>query len=317
MFTAVLDESPRRRRGRRRQRLTGRGKSLTNPPRFATGAAQGRVGEGGVREYGGTKLRQMVGALRRGALSRRERPADRRHAPSPPGRIALNVATWNVHSCVGVDARFAPDRTAAVLNGLQADIIGLQEVGWHHRGETGFDQFAFLGAATGMTVLSAPTKEGPQGHFGNALLTRFPVRAWGAFNLTLPGKEPRSGVDAILDVQGVELRVLVVHLGLTPWERERQMADLIARCDARPHTPTLLMGDFNEWATNARRVARLARRFPDSGCPPSFPVGMPTLRLDRFYVAAGLGLIAFEAVRKHPAFRASDHLPVAGRIVLP
>lgn len=273
--------------------------------------------EGGVREDKARKLRQMVGALRRGALGRRERPADRRHAAPAPGRIAVSIATWNVHSCVGVDARFAPDRTAAVLNGLQADIIGLQEVGWHHRGETGFDQFAFLGAATGMTVLSAPTKDGPQGHFGNALLTRFPVRDWSAFDLTLPGKEPRSGVDATLVVDGRDLRVLVVHLGLTPWERDRQMADLIARCDGRPQTPTLLMGDFNEWATNARRLVRLTRRFPDCGCPPSFPVGLPALRLDRFYVSAGLSLLAFEAVRKHPAFRASDHLPVSGRVALP
>ncbi|MBV5335727.1 endonuclease/exonuclease/phosphatase family protein [bacterium] len=260
---------------------------------------------------------QAMATLRRNALSRRERSDDRRSATLPAGRTALNVATWNVHSCVGLDARFSPERTAAVLSGLGADIIGLQEVGWHHRGETGFDQFDYLASATGLRVLIAPTKDGPGGHFGNALLTRHPVREWTAFNLTLPGKEPRSGLDALLDVAGQELRVLVVHLGLVPWERARQMSELTARCDARPNTPTLLMGDFNEWAVSARRLTRLARRFPDCGCPPSFPAGLPTLRLDRFYVSAGLSLLSYEAVRKVPAFRASDHLPVVGRIALP
>lgn len=269
----------------------------------------------GGREKHGRKWAQAMDALRRAAGGRRERPADRRAAPAAT-RGGLVVATWNIHSCVGVDARFAPDRTAGILQGLGADVIGLQEVGWHHRGESGFDQFGYLAAATGMTVLSAPTKDGPGGHFGNALLTRLPVREWAPFSLTLPGKEPRSGLEALLDVGGRELRVMVAHLGLTPWERARQFGELAARFDARPHTPTLLMGDFNEWALSAGRLARLARRFPDAGCPPSFPVGLPALRLDRLYVSSGLTLQSFEAVRRVPGFRASDHLPVVGRVAL-
>jgi endonuclease/exonuclease/phosphatase family metal-dependent hydrolase len=228
----------------------------------------------------------------------------------------IGVASWNVHSCVGVDARFMPERTAEVLRGLGADIVGLQEVGWHHRGETGFDQFAYLGRALEMTVLAAPTKNGPRGHFGNALLTRFPAREWTPFDLTLPGKEPRSGVDALLDVYGQDLRVMVVHLGLTPWERARQMAELSARFEVRPNTPTLLMGDFNEWAVSARRLTRLARRFPDCAAPRSFPVGLPALRLDRFYVSAGLNLSGCRAVRDGATRRASDHLPLTGQVTL-
>lgn len=262
-------------------------------------------------------LRQLMGALRRKAFPNRQPLETRRGgAAAAAGRETIGVVTWNVHSCVGVDARFDPDRTAAVLAEFNADVVGLQEVGWHHRGETGFDQFAYLGDRMGMTVLSAPTKQGPHGHFGNALLTRLPVASWTPFDLTLPGKEPRSGVDAVLSANGRDLRVMVVHLGLTPWERARQMSELIARCDVSPHTPTLLMGDFNEWATTAGRLTRLERRFSDFGCPRSFPVGMPALRLDRFYVSTGLRLLSFEAVRRTAVFRASDHLPVTGRIAL-
>ena len=249
-------------------------------------------------------------------LSRRTAVAKPLDRTSGDGASTIPVATWNVHSCVGGDARFTPERTASVLQGLEAEIIGLQEVGWHHRGETGFDQFAYLGDALKMTVLSAPTKDGPRGHFGNALLTRYPVRQWAAFDLTLPGKEPRSGVDASLDIDGQELRVMVVHLGLTPWERKRQMDQIAARFDSRPQSPTLLMGDFNEWAMSARRLSRLARRFPDCASPRSFPTGLPALRLDRFYASAGLQLTAFEAVRGAATLRASDHLPVVGRVVL-
>jgi endonuclease/exonuclease/phosphatase family metal-dependent hydrolase len=271
-----------------------------------------------VRHDKGKRLAPFLADLRRRADERRTRLAKRRDGTGTDAadNDVIPIATWNVHSCVGIDARFSPDRTAEVLSNLGADIIGLQEVGWHHRGETGFDQFRYLAKATGMEVLAAPTKNGRRGHFGNAILTRFPVIRWEPFSLTLPGKEPRSGVDAVLDLGGRALRVMTVHLGLTPWERAQQLADVAERYERQPELPTLLMGDFNEWAVTASRLAGLSRRFPDFGCPPSFPAGLPTLRLDRFYVSAGLELIAYEAVRKASAFRASDHLPVVGRIAL-
>src|SRR6476660_5341625 len=39
----------------------------------------------------------------------------------------LLIASYNVHKCVGVDKRFDPERTAAVISEIGADAIALQE----------------------------------------------------------------------------------------------------------------------------------------------------------------------------------------------
>ena len=44
-----------------------------------------------------------------------------------PGANDLRVASWNLHKCVGADRRFDPDRSAAVIAELGADIVALQE----------------------------------------------------------------------------------------------------------------------------------------------------------------------------------------------
>lgn len=38
------------------------------------------------------------------------------------------VSTYNVHRCIGTDGRHDPDRVAAVIRELDADVVGLQEV---------------------------------------------------------------------------------------------------------------------------------------------------------------------------------------------
>ena len=45
----------------------------------------------------------------------------------PTFRPSLRVATYNVHACVGTDGRHDPDRVAAVIAELDADIVALQE----------------------------------------------------------------------------------------------------------------------------------------------------------------------------------------------
>ena len=53
----------------------------------------------------------------------------------------------------------------------------------------------------------------PRRRYGNALLSAHPVRTWQASRL--PGsarREARGLVDAIVDVDGTEVRVLVTHL---------------------------------------------------------------------------------------------------------
>jgi len=47
---------------------------------------------------------------------------------NPGARPTLRIATYNVHRCRGLDGRTRPDRIAAVLQAIGADIVALQEV---------------------------------------------------------------------------------------------------------------------------------------------------------------------------------------------
>jgi endonuclease/exonuclease/phosphatase family metal-dependent hydrolase len=256
------------------------------------------------------RLQRLATILRVGRGMEAEGERDQRNAPVPESMAPLAVATWNVHSCVGGDARFSPDRTAAVIRALEVDAIGLQEIGWHHRGEPELDQFAHLARETGMTVYAAPTKHNDRAHYGNALLTRLPVRSFRSIDLSLRRREPRGGLEAVVDAAGRPVRLIVAHLGLDPWERAQQIEIVAAIVDEQPSLPTVFMGDLNEWLSSSPRLDRLAQIFDDWVAPRSFNARLPTLRLDRVYVRGGLALPGAAVVRTALTRHASDHLPV-------
>ena len=47
----------------------------------------------------------------------------------------LRVMTYNIHSCIGGDRRYDPERILTILRDVDADIIALQEVGGFLHGE--------------------------------------------------------------------------------------------------------------------------------------------------------------------------------------
>ena len=263
------------------------------------------------------RVERIAAALRAARARRPKRRFDGRMGPVPDGMAALRVATWNIHSCVGLDARFAPDRIAQVIKDLDVDLVGLQEVGWHHRGEAGLDQFDFLEKATGLKAHAGPTKHNERAHYGNAVLTRLPVLSCTPIDLSIGRREPRGGLDTLVEVHGRPVRIIVAHLGLDPWERAKQVGAIVDLVAERPDLPTLFMGDLNEWAPNSPRLKLLAQAFPDWASPRSFHARMPTLRLDRIYANGGLTIPAYEVVRTVLTRRASDHLPVRATVAVP
>ena len=88
------------------------------------------------------------------------------------------MATYNVHKCVGLDRRKDPARVAAVIRELEVDIIGLQEVDNRSGGTYESAQMDFLAGETGYEAIPGPTIKLSNGHYGNVLLTRWPVLEW-------------------------------------------------------------------------------------------------------------------------------------------
>lgn len=248
-------------------------------------------------------------------MSRAERaPAEPSvQGAAEPEAVRLTVASYNIHKCVGVDGRRDVDRVAEVLRELDADIVGLQEVDSHSAGFRDSRQLDYLASMTGYEAVPGFTIRTGRRHYGNALLSRYPVRGSRMLDLSLPRHEPRGAIDARVNVVGRELRVLVTHLGLRWGERRRQTRALLSRIQAA-RTPVVLLGDLNEWIPWFGALGGFARHFGHGTSPATFPVRMPLFPLDRIYCAPCSALAAVRAHRSMLARCASDHLPIVAQL---
>jgi endonuclease/exonuclease/phosphatase family metal-dependent hydrolase len=156
------------------------------------------------------------------------------------------------------------------------------------------------------------------GHYGNAILSRFPLVEHVDVDLTLPLKKRRRALTArCRSPHGAHHKSVVlanVHLGLAGFERQAQLRKLldhrsIARL--RRRTPLVVAGDYNDvWSTLGRRVM-YPREFELAGPGgPTFPAAMPIRRLDRVFYRGDLRATHAFAGHTDLARRASDHLPL-------
>jgi endonuclease/exonuclease/phosphatase family metal-dependent hydrolase len=228
--------------------------------------------------------------------------------------LRLSLASYNIHRCFGTDGKYRPERTAEVLYALDAEIIGLQEIDMRLLVD-GRAQLDYFAETLAMHPVAGPNSHGRRGKFGNALLSRWPVRAVRRIDFSVRHREPRGALDCELEVRGHRVRVVVTHLGLKARERAHQVRVLLSSLEQSDEgLPTVIMGDFNEWKPTRGALRHLDRRFGLSLMPRTFPSMLPLLPLDRVWVwpAGGLQRLAVYAT---PLSRvSSDHLPLRAEV---
>jgi endonuclease/exonuclease/phosphatase family metal-dependent hydrolase len=228
----------------------------------------------------------------------------------------LKVATYNIHCGIGRDGRFSETRVRDVLREIDADVIGLQEIDARPGPGTDSEQMEFLARRLGLTAVAGPTIVRHDGTYGNALLTRRPLRAVRSIDLTYYRREPRRAIDADLEIDGAVVRVIVTHLGLLPRERRWQVKQLLGRLADERSDAVVMCGDFNEWLGFGRPLRWLQAAFGRSPAARTFPARLPLLALDRIWVPRGAALLAADAHGSAKARAASDHLPYVADIRL-
>jgi endonuclease/exonuclease/phosphatase family metal-dependent hydrolase len=234
-----------------------------------------------------------------------------------PAGSRLRLASYNIHRCLGRDRRHDPDRIAAVIRELDADVIGLQEVSTRLGGEPAIDQLVHLARATGYEAVAGPTLRFAAGHCGNALLVRGGVRSVAHLDLSLPRREPRALLDVEIECGGTSVRVIVTHLGLLGLDRRAQVRRLLQHLGDDRDRLLVMLGDFNEWFPQAATLRRLRARLGRSLAVRTFPAWRPLLALDRIWAQPGEALTDVRAHATPLAREASDHLPVRGTLMLP
>jgi endonuclease/exonuclease/phosphatase family metal-dependent hydrolase len=227
--------------------------------------------------------------------------------------LALKVLTYNIRHGKGLDGIISLDRVGGAISDACADLVALQEVdGYSPR--TGFrSQAASLGKRLGMRhYFGATIKTAGVPVFGNAILSRLPVR--GCNNRNLSGKgEPRGLAEVVALVNGAEFSFFTTHLGLSVEARGEQVAGIVEVLGATTR-PFILTGDFN-CLPEAEELAPLWMFARDAAAekpaPQStYPAHEPRVRIDYILVSPHW-TVQEVAVLKSDA---SDHLPVLADI---
>lgn len=234
------------------------------------------------------------------------------------GSRTVRIATYNIHRCRGLDGRTRPDRTAAVLRSVNADIVALQEV--VGAGPRGGGHAESIGAALGMGWVMAPARQLRGHQFGNAVLSRYPITTHLAHDLTWKTCEPRRLQRVDIDVDGCPLHVYNVHLGTAILERRHQAERLVTIVSDRHLSgPKIVIGDFNEWMRGLATTLmsermnsvdlrnHLQRRR-------TYPGVFPILHLDHIYYAGHVEVLGVELPRTRMSLVASDHLPLVAEV---
>jgi endonuclease/exonuclease/phosphatase family metal-dependent hydrolase len=219
----------------------------------------------------------------------------------------LRVVTYNIRSCEGLDGHYRCDRIADILRRTGADVIALQEV----RAE----QAAEIAQRLGFNVFfgHADTVHGHD--FGNAILTRLPIRETHLYPIGVPGRQQRAclRVDIAWPEGNQTLHVFTVHLGLSVAER-REQGKLLASAQiledpSIQNEPRILLGDFNE-KFNHQDVNRALKPLLHLTGEKSWPAPLPFIDLDRVYFSSDMKRLSAHVYRSGSALIASDHLPL-------
>ena len=106
----------------------------------------------------------------------------------------MRIMTYNVHSCIGMDRRVAPERIARVIASYSPDIVALQELDVGRDRTHGLDQARMIADLLEMEFHFHPSLRIEEEQYGNAVLSRLPLRVVRAPEAPLtPPREPAEG----------------------------------------------------------------------------------------------------------------------------
>ena len=194
----------------------------------------------------------------------------------PDKDFVLNIMSYNVRHCAGMDWVLDYDRTADVIVKNNPDIVAIQELdSMTGRSEQKY-QIEELANRTGYSPIFGKAIDYDGGGYGVGILTK--ENPLSTKRIPLPGDEPR----VLLVVELKDYVIACTHLDLEEAERLASVPLIVEEAE-RWQKPFILAGDWND-IPNSQLLLELKKYFTiDSGNSPTFPADAPTECID--YVA--------------------------------
>ncbi len=241
--------------------------------------------------------------------------------------LPLQLMTWNIHRCIGLDRRFAPERVIETIQHYKPDVLFLQEV----------DRGVARSKRLYLDHLLAEALDYPyhtwsqahalkEGSYGNATLSRFPIVKRRVLDLRIAKKKNRNCLYTRIKMPGRrQFHAFNWHLGLSAAERLEQVKRLLRSNTLRDlpkRHAVVVAGDTNDWRNLLYRGglhtegfdawSEHGRRKPIRTFPSPNPIGA----LDKFFWRGALDVTSVHSSRMKVARAASDHLPLLADITL-
>ena len=255
-------------------------------------------------------------------------------SPAPvavPDVHRMKVLTVNMHKgFTAFNRRFILPELRDAVRSTSADLVFLQEVlGEHEKHASRYDawpqvsQYEFLADSMWTDYAYGRNAVYPDGHHGNAVLSKYPIKSYRNLDVSITGPERRGLLHCVLEVPGHEnVHAICVHLSLLESHRQLQIVLLNQLLKSLPPgDPVIIAGDFNDWKLQGnamlsqrddlhevfeRHHGKLAR---------TYPARWPLLRLDRIYLRNATSHNPTILGNK-PWTHLSDHLPLAVEVHL-
>jgi endonuclease/exonuclease/phosphatase family metal-dependent hydrolase len=188
-----------------------------------------------------------------------------------------------------VDGKLDLPRIARVILSVKPDLVALQEVDQNTKRTEQVDQAVELARLTKMKSIFGSNIDFQGGHYGNAILSRFPIVR--KKNLHLPNVdsgEQRGVLESVIKVsKDQSIFFLATHLDHRRPDEERLASakfinQMIGISDGRP---AILVGDFNDVpdSSTLKEIGKLWVR-TNSDIAPTIPVAKPTRQIDYILV---------------------------------
>ncbi|TYB57248.1 metal-dependent hydrolase [Nonomuraea sp. PA05] len=239
-------------------------------------------------------------------------------------RGVLRVASFNIHYGAGPDNVFDLEHTAEIIEAIDPDVVGLQEVDKHFRVRSNWlDTASELAKMLGMHQTYGPNIDldpleagQPRRQYGTAFLSRWPILE--SRNTRLPqysGSEPRGLLEAVVNIQGKRVRLGNSHMQHTSDAEWQEQADAIVNLLGQSAEPVIFLGDTNA-VPAFPGMTTFTDRYDDVWARIGVGEGLSaanTWRFDYIFVPKGSDVRSAWLVSTD----VSDHLPLVTDVLLP